>query len=113
MSTLDQPLLIANSNYHVGQQVAIVVADKQGFFQEEGFTSYDYDERGLIPGSLEGEELALAIKKHRVDIVTAVDIKSAIYQGLQDAELYIVGGWRYTPDFKCYAAKRSLTSSST
>lgn len=46
----------------------------RGFFREEGFTSFDYDAKGLIPGSLEGEELALAIKKHRVDIVTAVDI---------------------------------------
>jgi len=26
MSTLDQPILIANSNYHVGHQVAIAVA---------------------------------------------------------------------------------------
>ena len=105
MSTLDQPLLIANSNYHVGQQMAIVVADKQGFFQEEGFTSYDYDERGLIPGSLEREGIAMAMNEHGVDIVTAVDIESAIYQRLQDADLYIVGGWRYTPDLKWYSAK--------
>jgi hypothetical protein len=35
MSTLDQPILIANSNYHVGHQVAIFVAEKQGFFREE------------------------------------------------------------------------------
>jgi len=105
MSTLDQSLLIANSNYHVGQQVAISVADKQGFFREEGFTSYEYDERGLIPGSLEREGLALAMKEHGVDIVTAVDIESAIYQRLQDADLYIVGGWRFTPDLKWYGAK--------
>jgi hypothetical protein len=36
MSTLDQPILIANSNYHVGHQVAIFVAKEQGFFSEEG-----------------------------------------------------------------------------
>lgn len=105
MSTLDQPLLIANSNYHVGQQVAVIVADKQGFFREEGFENYDYDGRGLIPGSLEREGLALAMKEHGVDIVTAVDIESAIYQRLQDADLYIVGGWRFTPDLKWYSAK--------
>ena len=35
MSTLDQPILIANSNYHVGHQVAIFVAKEQGFFNEE------------------------------------------------------------------------------
>jgi len=78
MSTVDQPLLIANSNYHVGQQVAIYVAEEQGFFQEEGFASYDYDGRGLIPGSLEREGIAMAMKEHGVDIVTAVDIECAI-----------------------------------
>ena len=105
MSTVDQPLLIANSNYHVGQQVAVYVAEEQGYFREEGFTSYDYDGRGLIPGSLEREGIAMAMKEHGVDIVTAVDIESAIYQRLQDADLYIVGGWRYTPDLKWYSAK--------
>jgi hypothetical protein len=105
MSTLDQPLLIANSNYHIGQQVAVIVADKQGFFREERFDNYDYDGRGLIPGSLEREGLAMAMDEHGVDIVTAVDIESAIYLRSQDADLYIVGGWRYTPDLKWYSAK--------
>ena len=31
MSTLDQPILIANSNYHVGHQVAIFVAEDRVF----------------------------------------------------------------------------------
>jgi len=31
MSTLDQPILIANSNYHVGHQIAIFVAKEQSF----------------------------------------------------------------------------------
>ena len=43
MSTLDQPILIANSNYHVGHQVAIFVAEEQGFFREEGLKEYEYD----------------------------------------------------------------------
>ena len=98
MSTVDQPLLIANSNYHVGHQVSFRVAEEQGFFREEGFTSYVYDSRGLIPGRLEREDLALAMKDHGVDIVTAVDIGAAIYQRSQGARLYIVGGWRKTPD---------------
>jgi hypothetical protein len=34
MSALDQPLLIANSNYHVGHQIAIFVAEEQGYFRE-------------------------------------------------------------------------------
>lgn len=105
MSTVDQPLLLANSNYHVGHQVAIRVAEEQGFFSEEGFKSYDYDPRGLIPGSLEREGLGLVMKEHGVDIVTAVDIESAIYQRSVGADVYIVGGWRYTPDLKWYGAK--------
>jgi hypothetical protein len=35
MSTLDQPPLIANSNYHVRHQVAIFVAEEQGFFRDQ------------------------------------------------------------------------------
>ena len=80
MSTLDQPILIANSNYHVGHQVAMAVAQEQGFFKEEGLQQYDYDSRGLIPGPLERDGLALAMKNHGVDIATAVDVEAAIYQ---------------------------------
>jgi ABC-type nitrate/sulfonate/bicarbonate transport system substrate-binding protein len=105
MSTLDQPLLIANSNYHVGHQIAIFVAKEQGFFREEGLKEYDYDSRGLIPGPIERDGLALAIKNHGVDIATAVDVEAAIYQRSLGADLYIVGGWRYTPFLKWYGAK--------
>ena len=59
MSTPDQPILIANSNYHVGHQVAIFVA-----------------ERTLVD--------------RRLDV---------------DAEIYIAGGWRYTPFLRWYGAK--------
>ena len=100
MSTLDQPILIANSNYHVGHQVAMAVAQEQGFFKEEGLEQYDYDSRGLIPGPLERDGLALAMKNHGVDIATAVDVEAAIYQRARGAEIYIVGGWRYTPFLK-------------
>jgi hypothetical protein len=36
MSALNQALLIANVNYHVGHWVAIYAAEDQGFFKEEG-----------------------------------------------------------------------------
>ena len=105
MSTLDQPLLIANSNYHVGHQVAIFVAEEQGFFREEGLKEYVYDARGLIPGPLERDGLAMAITNHGVDIATAVDVEAAIYQRSLGADIYIVGGWRYTPFLRWYGAK--------
>jgi ABC-type nitrate/sulfonate/bicarbonate transport system substrate-binding protein len=105
MSTLDQPLLIANSNYHMGHQIAIFVAKEQGFFQEEGLKEFEYDSRGLIPGPIERDGLAMAIKNHGVDIATAVDVEAAIYQRSLGADLYIVGGWRYTPLLKWYGAK--------
>jgi len=48
MSALNQPLLIANSNYHVGHQVAVAVAKEQKFFDEEGLSAYVYDSGGII-----------------------------------------------------------------
>jgi ABC-type nitrate/sulfonate/bicarbonate transport system substrate-binding protein len=106
MSTLDQPILIANSNYHVGHQVAIFVAEEQGFFREEGLKKYEYDARGLIPGPLERDGLAMAITNHGVDIATAVDVEAAIYQRSLGADVYIAGGWRYTPFLRSYGSKR-------
>jgi ABC-type nitrate/sulfonate/bicarbonate transport system substrate-binding protein len=40
-----------------------------------------------------------------VDIATAVDTESAICQRAQGADVYIVGGWRYTPFLKWYGSK--------
>ena len=108
MSVLDQPLLIANVNYHVGHWVAIYVAEEQGFFKEEGLTRYEYERAGLLPGPWEREGLGLAIKEHGVDIATAVDTESAICQRLQGADVYIVGGWRYTPFLKWYGSKHII-----
>jgi ABC-type nitrate/sulfonate/bicarbonate transport system substrate-binding protein len=105
MSVLDQSLLIANVNYHVGHWVAIYVAEEQGFFKEEGLTRYEYERGGLLPGPSESQTLALAIKEHGVDIATAVDTESAIAQRVQGADVYIVGGWRYTPFLKWYGSK--------
>lgn len=106
MSTLDQPILIANSNYHVGHQVAIFVAKEQGFFNEEGLKEYEYDARGLIPGPIERDGLTMAITNHGVDIATAVDVEAAIYQRSIGADVYIAGGWRYTPFLRWYGSKK-------
>lgn len=105
MSTIDQPLLIANSNYHVGQQVAVYVAKEQGYFREEGLEKFDYDGRGLIPAVIEKQGIGSAMVEHGVDIATAVDISAAIYQRSLGADVYIVGGWRYDPDLKWYSQK--------
>ena len=78
MSILDQSLLIANVNYHVGHWVAIYVAEEQGFFKQEGLARYEYERSGLLPGPSESQTLGLAIKEHGVDIATAVDTESAI-----------------------------------
>ena len=105
MSTADQPLLIANSNYHVGQQVAVYVAQEQGYFREEGLERFEYDGRGLIPAVIEKQGLGPAMVEHGVDIATAVDVSAAIYQRSLGADVYIVGGWRYDPDLKWYSQK--------
>ena len=41
ISRLDQPIFIANVNYHVGHWVAVYTAKEQGFFEEEGLTHYE------------------------------------------------------------------------
>lgn len=105
MSALDQPILIANSNYHVGHQVAIAVAKEQKFFDQEGLSEYAYDSGGIIPGRLEREGLALAMKMRGVDIATAVDIEAAISQACAGEDVFLVGGWRYTPLLKWYGSK--------
>jgi hypothetical protein len=105
MSGLDQPLLIANSNYHVGQQTSVRVAEEQGYYREEGLAQHVYEWRGLLPGPVEREGLALIMKEHGVDVATAVDVGSILYQRAQGADLYIVGGWRYPPNLKFFAAK--------
>jgi ABC-type nitrate/sulfonate/bicarbonate transport system substrate-binding protein len=105
MSTLDQPLLIANSNYHVGQQTSIRVAEEQGYFQQEGLQEWVYECRGLLPGALEREGLARIMEEHGVDVATAVDVPSILYQRLKGADLYIVGGWRFNPPTKLFGGK--------
>lgn len=78
MSGLDQPLLIATTGYHVGHQRSIRVAEEQGYLKDEGLDDYVYDYRGLIPGPLEREGLALAMKEHGVDIACGANADSVI-----------------------------------
>jgi hypothetical protein len=105
MSGLSQPLLIANSNYHVGQQMSIRIAEERGYFREEGLADYLYEWRGLIPGPLEGRGLALVMKERGVDVATAVNVASILTQRLDGADLYVVGGWRFTANIRVFGAK--------
>lgn len=105
MSALDQPILIANCNYHVGHQMSVRAAEEQGFFREEGLTDYVYECGGLMPGPFEREALPLVLKERGVDIATAVNIETAIYQRSRGTDLYIVGGWRTMPRVRLYGAR--------
>ena len=69
MSTLDQPLLIANVNYHVGHWVAIYVAEEQGFFNEK------FDEAAAIRGILAYADLAAAEFAHVGDVFGAIPLE--------------------------------------
>jgi ABC-type nitrate/sulfonate/bicarbonate transport system substrate-binding protein len=94
MSGLDQPIVIANSNYHVGQERSFRVAEDQGFLKEEGLERYVYERGGLIPGRLEFDGLGEVMWERGVDIATAVDTRAAIVQHAQGQDVSIVGGWR-------------------
>jgi ABC-type nitrate/sulfonate/bicarbonate transport system substrate-binding protein len=94
MSGLDQPIVIANSNYHVGQERSFRVAEEQGYLKEEGLDRYVYERGGLIPGELEFEGLGQIMWERGVDIATAVDAGAAVVQRARAADVYIVGGWR-------------------
>lgn len=94
MSGVDQPLFIAQSGYHVGHQRSWRPAEEQGFVREEGLERYVYDPHGLIPARFEAEALGLQMWERGVDIVTAVNVWSAIIQRARGEDVYIVGGWR-------------------
>ncbi len=110
MSALDQPILIANSGYHVGHLRSIQAAEDQGFFREEGLSEYEIEGSGLIPGPLEREGLALVMKEHGVDIATAVNVQSAIIQRARGNDVYIVGGWRYASTRSNLFGAKGMTS---
>lgn len=99
------PILIANSGYHVGHQMSIRVAEEQGFFRDEGLREYEYEWRGLVPGPFERDTLDLVMAEHGVDIATAVKVESVLHQRARGADLFIVGGWRYTPRTQLYGGR--------
>jgi len=105
VSGLDQALLIATTGYHVGHQRSIRVAEEQGYFREEGFGSYVYDYRGLIPGPFERDGLALQMKEHGVDIACGANVDSAILQRARGADVFIVAAWRYVSRLKVISSK--------
>ena len=80
MSGVDQPLVIAQSGYHVGHQRSWRPAEEQGFVKEEGLTRYVYEPGGLIPAKFEADALGLQMWERGVDVVTAVNVWSAVIQ---------------------------------
>jgi hypothetical protein len=106
MSDLDQSLLIANVNYHVGHEISLHAAEEQGYFREEGLTSYQYQVGGVIPGPFERAGLPLALIERGIDIATAVNIDTVIHQRAQSADLYAIGAWRHMPRIRLYASPR-------
>ncbi len=94
MSGLDQPIVIANSCYHVGHERSFRAAEEQGYLKEEGLERYVYERGGLIPGELEAVGLGQVMWERGVDIATAVDVRAAVSQRARGADVYIVGGWR-------------------
>lgn len=109
MSALDQPILIANCNYHVGHQVSVRAAEEQGFFRQEGLTDYVYECAGLLPGPFERDGLPLVMKERGVDIATAVNVETVIHQRAKGTDLYAVGGWRHMPRVRLYGARHIKT----
>src|SRR6266545_2732616 len=105
MSDLDQPLVIANSCYHVGHERSVQVADEQGFFKEEGLDRYVIDRGGLVPAEWEAEVLGRQMWERGVPIATAVITRSAILQRARGEDVYIVGAWRIQLAPKLFAAK--------
>lgn len=94
MSGIDQPIVIANSGYHVGHERSWRAAEEHGFVKEEGLESYVYERGGLIPERWEPFVLGEVMWERGVDIATAVDVRAAITQRARGEDVYIVGGWR-------------------
>lgn len=106
MSGLDQPIVIANSCYHVGHERSFWAAEEQGYLKEEGLERYVYQRGGLIPGQLEAEGLGQIMWERGVDVATAVDVRAAVIQRARGADVSIVGGWRTQLAPRLIGAKR-------
>ena len=95
MSALDQPLLIANCNYHVGHQMSFRAAEEQGFFRDEGLTNYVYESGGIVPGPFEVDALVGTMKERGIDVATAVNMDTIVQLRARGADMYAVGAWRH------------------
>ena len=109
MSAMDQPILIANCNYHVGHQISVRAAEEQGFFKQEGLTDYVYECGGLVPGPFEVDALPRVMKERGIDIATAVNVETIVQQRARGTDLYAVGGWRHMPRVRLYGAPHIKT----
>lgn len=105
MSGLDQPLVIAQSGYHVGHERSWRAAEEQGFVKEEGLERYVYEPGGLIPAKFEADALGLQMWERGVDVATAANVWSAVTQRARGEDVYIVGGWRIMLGPKLIGAK--------
>jgi ABC-type nitrate/sulfonate/bicarbonate transport system substrate-binding protein len=109
MSALDQPMLIAQCNYHVGHQMSFRAAEEQGFFKEEGLPDYAYESGGIVPGPFEVDALAGTMKERGIDIATAVNVDTIVQLRARGVDLYAVGAWRHMPRVTLYAGKHIKT----
>ncbi len=105
MSGMDQPIVIANCNFHVGHERSVRVAEERGFFKEEGLDRYVYQSGGIVPGPWEHETIGAMMWERGIDIATAVDARAAIVQHAKGEDIYIVGGWRTQLETKLVGAK--------
>ncbi len=104
MSALDQPLLIANCNYHVGHQMSFRAAEEQGFFKQEGLADYVYESGGILPGPFEVAALPSTMKERGIDIATAVNIETVVQLRAKGEDVWAVGAWRHMPRVRLYGA---------
>jgi ABC-type nitrate/sulfonate/bicarbonate transport system substrate-binding protein len=93
MSVAGQPLFIATVNYHIGHTISVRIAEEQGFFRDEGFTAYLFDERGMVPGPFERDALGLVMEERGIDVALGAGTAAALHRCAVDG-LRIVGGWR-------------------
>lgn len=105
MSGVDQPIVIANSGYHVGHERSWRAAEEQGFVKEEGLEPYVYERGGLIPERWEPQALSEVMWERGVDVATAVDVRAAVIQRALGEDVYVVGGWRTQQAPKLIGAK--------
>ena len=109
MSALDQPILFANCNYHVGHQMSIRAAEEQGFFKEEGLTDYVYEPGGIVPGPFEVDTLLPTMKDRGIDVATAVNMDTIVLLRARGEDVYAVGAWRHMPRVSLYVAPHIKT----